>query len=107
MANKDFKETTAMKVMSAMGPAHKEEAPASMTTTAPPPMGASVPATQKNRKGKILKNLPVRVEPKSRRIQLLMQPSLYDRVKTGAEMEGLSFNEFVHCLLLEALEKKV
>lgn len=90
--SKDFTKSPAMQILKA------DTEPA-----APPAPTADTP----KRKGRILKNPPVKREARSRRIQLLMQPSLYDRVKTGAEIEGLSFNEFVHCLLLEALEKKV
>ena len=36
---------------------------------------------------------PLYVETKSRRLQLVLQPSLYDRVKAGAAAAGLSVNE--------------
>ena len=42
---------------------------------------------------------PVFVESKSRRLQLAMQPSLYDRVKAGAVAAGLSVNEYIHQIL--------
>lgn len=46
---------------------------------------------------------PAFVETKSRRLQLLMQPSLHDRIKARAAAEGLSVNEFVHKTLEEAI----
>lgn len=46
---------------------------------------------------------PAFVETKSRRLQLLMQPSLHDRIKARAAAEGLSVNEFVHKTLENAL----
>lgn len=49
---------------------------------------------------------PVRTaytEPKSRRLQLLIQPSLYEDVKELSEAEGLSVNETISELLKEAI----
>ena len=46
---------------------------------------------------------PAFVETKSRRLQLLMQPSLHDRIKARAAAEGLSVNEYIHKVLEEAL----
>lgn len=43
------------------------------------------------------------IETKSRRVQLLMQPTLYGKLKSKAEESGLTFNDFVH----KALEKLV
>ena len=45
---------------------------------------------------------PLYVETKSRRLQLVLQPSLYERVKTAAKTSGLSVNEYVHQILDEA-----
>lgn len=36
---------------------------------------------------------PVKIESKSKRVQLLVKPSLYDRMKAEAEAEGISLNE--------------
>ena len=44
-------------------------------------------------------------EAKSRRLQLLIQPSLYEAVKERAEAEGLSINETISELLRKALEE--
>ena len=38
-------------------------------------------------------------EVKSRRVQLVFQPSLYKRVKKAAKAAGLSVNEYVHQIL--------
>lgn len=43
---------------------------------------------------------PACVEIKSRRVQMIMQPSLYKRIKQASEQAGLSFNEFC-CRVLE------
>lgn len=44
---------------------------------------------------------PMFVELKSKRVQLILQPSLYKKVKMKADEEGLSFNEYVHRVLLK------
>lgn len=46
---------------------------------------------------------PERREVKSRRVQLVMQPSLYRRVRDASSMAGLSLNAYCH----RALEKAV
>lgn len=45
---------------------------------------------------------PLYVETKSKRLQLVIQPSLYSRVKKRAEEQGLSVNEYIHRTLDEA-----
>lgn len=45
---------------------------------------------------------PLYVETKSKRLQLVVQPSLFDKVKRGAAAAGLSVNEFVHQILEKA-----
>lgn len=47
---------------------------------------------------------PAYVEKKSRRLQLLMQPSLYNLLKTRAVEEGASVNNLIHELLEEAVK---
>lgn len=42
---------------------------------------------------------PLFVETKSRRMQLLVQPSLYEAIKTRATAKGQSVNEFIHAIL--------
>ena len=43
---------------------------------------------------------PLYVETKSRRLQLVLQPSLYDSyLRVGAAAAGLSVNEYVHQIL--------
>jgi len=47
------------------------------------------------------------VETKSRRLQLLLQPSLYEKIKAKADEESVSVNALVHSLLKEALEEAI
>ena len=44
------------------------------------------------------------IETKSRRVQLLMQPSLHTKLKAEAERQGVSFNDYVHKVLEKAVE---
>lgn len=45
---------------------------------------------------------PQYIETKSKRVQLLMQPSLHSKLKAMAEAESTSINELIHNILLEA-----
>ena len=49
---------------------------------------------------------PMYVETKSRRLQLVLQPSLYERVKKAAQKESKSVNEYVHHILDQATPKE-
>ena len=46
---------------------------------------------------------PLFVETKSRRLQLLVQPSIYEALKEGAKAEGRSVNDYVHTILEKAV----
>ena len=48
---------------------------------------------------------PEYIETKSRRLQLLMQPSLHDRIKRRAQAEGISVNELIHSILEAAMRE--
>ena len=39
------------------------------------------------------------VEVKSKRVQLVFQPSIYERAKAKATEQGLSLNEYIHRLI--------
>jgi len=43
-----------------------------------------------------------RSQIKSRRVQLIMQPDLYDRIKQKSSEAGLSVNDFCHRILDQA-----
>lgn len=49
---------------------------------------------------------PAFIETKSRRIQLLFQPSLHQAIKEIAEARGQSVNEFIHETLEEAVARE-
>jgi len=50
---------------------------------------------------------PLYLETKSKRLQLLVQPSLLDRVKAQARVRGTSVNDFIHSLLEEATREEL
>lgn len=51
------------------------------------------------------KKNPLYLEVKSRRVQLLMQPSLYAKLKEKAAKQGRSVNDLIHSLLEAATEE--
>lgn len=90
MAKKSFKDNPALQFISAT-----EEEPQEQATQQP---------TEKAPEG--YKRNPLYVETKSRRLQLVLQPSLYERVKSRAKASELSVNEYVHQLLDEATREE-
>lgn len=68
--------------------ATREGAPAT-TTISPAPDGYKVN--------------PLYIETKSKRLQLLIQPSLLGKLKGKAKADGRSVNDLVHSILEEAL----
>lgn len=67
---------------------------------------ANAPVSNSNTPPAGYKMNPMYVETKSRRLQLVLQPSLYDRVKKAAQNSGLSVNEYVHQILDQATPKE-
>lgn len=39
---------------------------------------------------------PEFIEKKSKRVQLVLQPSLYEKIKSAADKAGISLNEYAH-----------
>ena len=48
---------------------------------------------------------PMTREPKSRRLQLLIRPSLYERLRAGSERNGTSVNEYINSILEDATKE--
>jgi len=90
MAKKTFKDNPALQFISTAEEEEQEVTPAqeAPTTAAKAPEG--------------YKLNPLYVETKTRRLQLVLQPSLFNRVKKNAKKSGLSVNEYVHRILDEA-----
>jgi len=55
-------------------------------------------------KGVPMKKNPEYLETKSKRVQMLMQPSLYNSIKEKAEQSGISVNEMMHEILKNHVE---
>lgn len=49
---------------------------------------------------------PLYIETKSRRVQLVIQPSLYTKIKHRADSEGESVNEIIHTILEKAFREE-
>ena len=49
---------------------------------------------------------PEYIETRNKRVQLLMQPSLYKQLKARAKREKRSLNDLVHSILEENAERK-
>lgn len=96
MPKKSFKDNPALQFISTAETAEQETTPVEREQmpkhTGKPPAG--------------YKLNPLYVETKSRRLQLVLQPSLYERVKAGATAAGLSVNEYVHQILDNATREE-
>ena len=96
MAKKTFKDNPALQFIST------EESTAEQTqetTQTEQPDTAQQPPTG-------YELTPLYLETKSRRVQLISQPSLHEKVKQAAQSEGVSFNEYVHRVLERAVKEK-
>ena len=51
-----------------------------------------------------MKRNPEYIETKSKRVQMLMQPSLYDAIKKEAKAKNISVNEMMHEILKNHVE---
>lgn len=89
MAKKSFKDNPALQFISTN--TEEREAPTEQTAQKPP---------------EGYKRNPLYIEVKSRRLQLILQPSLYERVRAKAKAAGLSVNEYVHQILDEATREE-
>jgi len=52
-----------------------------------------------------MKRNPLYIETKSKRFQMLMQPSLYDKLKDMADRKNISLNLLIHTLLEQSVKK--
>ena len=69
-----------------------------------PETALKAPTGEKPPKGYKLN--PLYVETKTKRLQLVLQPSLFERIKAASEAAGLSVNEFCHRILDEATKEE-
>ena len=79
--------------------------PAMQFISAPAPQRrASAPAAQQDAPPPGFRMNPMYVEIKSRRVQLLLKPSIYAAVKERAAREGVSVNEMINVMLETAVK---
>ena len=97
MAKKTFKDNPALQFISTAGAGEEaDKAKDTIQTQAPATKGKAPEGYKLN---------PLYTETKSRRLQLVLQPSLYDRVKAKAKQNGLSVNEYIHRTLDESTKE--
>lgn len=89
---KSFKDNPALQFISAAADPEPEAPEQPAPITEKPPAGYKVN--------------PLYVETKTRRLQLVLQPSLFERVKAQAKAGGLSVNEYVHQVLDKATREE-
>lgn len=101
MAKKTFKDSInpAMSFISQESIDRAEgEAPATEETTEKVKRPAKAPEGYKLN--------PLYIETKSKRLQLLIQPSLHEKLKRKAQAEGTSVNDLVNSILQDALAEE-
>lgn len=89
MAKKSFKDNPALQFISA--PAEEAATPAVQ-----PEQPAGVP----------MKPNPLYIETRSKRLNLLVQPSLHSKIKDIAKVKDVSINELIHKALEEYVNKE-
>ena len=95
---KSFKDNPALMFLSEAGEQESTAEQTAQETAIKAPTGAKAPAGYKYN--------PLYIETKTKRLQLVLQPSLYERIKSEAEKKGLSINEFCHQALDKATRKE-
>ena len=69
------------------------------------PEGATTPTGKRAKTPEGYKPNPEYIETKSKRVQLLVQPSVYEAVKAKAKANGISTNEAINEALREYTER--
>lgn len=102
MAKKSFKDNPALMFISGAEATGEEQEAKTEQTAAEAPVKA--PTNAKAPQGYKLN--PLYVETKSKRLQLVLQPSLFERIKAKATESGLSVNEYCHQILDKATREE-
>lgn len=97
MAKKDFKGNTAMSFISKESIDAVDHVDAVDTAKKAPAAPAAKPKAPKGYKPN-----PEYIETKSKRVQILMQPSLHEEAKAVSAELGISLNDFIHRAIQEA-----
>lgn len=83
--------------------AENEDLTNSSKTTEPE---TSEPTTRRIQPPEGYKLAPQFIEKRTRRVQLVLQPSVYDKIKATAQAENKSLNDYIHLLLEEDITRK-
>lgn len=106
MPKKSFKDNPALMFISGAEEAGKEQGEqAEQTKQAVAEVPLKAPTT-KIPTGTGYKYNPLYVETKTKRLQLVLQPSVLERVKARAKESGLSVNEYCHQILDKATREE-
>lgn len=101
MSKKTFKDNPALQFISSPAPdqsmASSEEAKRAAAAPEVIPSKRDVPEGMKLN--------PLFVEKRTQRAQFVMQPSVYKKAKELAKARGISFNDFVHGLIEDEIER--
>jgi hypothetical protein len=99
-AKKTFKnENPAMRFISASEKRNEEETSVSPLLPKKEPENTPPFAPQGIPQAVPMKKNPLYIETKSRRLNLLMQPSLHDKIKNLAQERAVSVNDAIHTIL--------
>ena len=106
MAKKSFiNDNPALRfITEAEQPEEQETKPAPKQTVKAPTRSPSRSTSKTKNDEPRYKLDPKYIETKSRRVQLVMQPSLYNKIKQAASKQDISVNEFIHKTLEDALK---
>jgi endogenous inhibitor of DNA gyrase (YacG/DUF329 family) len=104
MAKKSFKEDPALAFLTTPEE-QKEKEP---TAVAQDQTGETKPATTEIsvQRTTSYRDMIKQVEARSKRLQCVIQPSLYNRAKATADERGVSMNELIHSIIEEYLERE-
>lgn len=80
--------------------------PAMQFITRPEPEEVAPPADRPEAPPEGYKLNPLYIETRSKRLQLLLQPSLYARIKERADLQGQSVNDLIHTILEDATKEE-
>lgn len=84
-----------------------KDSPAMRFISTPQQAGETTPAPGEGEGRAVpMKLNPLYIETKSKRLQLLIQPSLYGKLKGRATAQGVSLNELIHTALREYAERE-
>lgn len=106
-SKKTFKDSITAPAMSFISQESIDKAEGAGQATTPAetqPESAAAPKTAKAPKGYKLN--PQYVETRSHRLQVLLQPTLYEKLKNKATREETSVNDVIHTILTEAMREE-